>query len=141
MGGFLIQATISTSTSVCPSIYPSVSWCVQKLAPFFAVVLQNVTDKSCLVCVKSEKQAFKVTLRVLGSMRGGKAKLCTLQYQARQNQPIYIKTYFSVSLHFQCQSQAVLYVSTPRMYPQSGHILVSLNFRYTQCMYFSLWFT
>ena len=34
-----------------------------------AVRSQNVTNKSCLVCVKSEKYAFLVTLRFLGSMR------------------------------------------------------------------------
>ena len=49
-----------TSTSVCPSaVRPD----VRKLAPFPAVVLQNVTNKSCLVCVMSEKYASWVTLR------------------------------------------------------------------------------
>ena len=43
--------------------------CVQKLAPISVVVLQNVTNKSCLVYVKSEKYAFWVTLLALGSMR------------------------------------------------------------------------
>ena len=59
-----------TSTSVCPSAVcrPPQSAvlrrpCVRKLAPFPAVVLQNVTNKSCLVCVMSEKYAFWVTLR------------------------------------------------------------------------------
>ena len=34
---------------------------------------QNVTNKNCLVFVKSEKYAFWVTLRLIGSMRQGKA--------------------------------------------------------------------
>ena len=45
-----------------------------------AVVLQNAIKKSCLVCVKSENYAFWVTLRPLGSIRQGKAKLRTLHY-------------------------------------------------------------
>lgn len=36
--------------------------------PITAVVPQTVTYKSCLGCVKSEKYAFLVTLRPLGSM-------------------------------------------------------------------------
>ena len=48
-----------------------------------AVVLQNAIKKSCLVCVKSEKYAFWITLRVIQSMRGGEAKLCTFLYHAR----------------------------------------------------------
>ena len=44
------------------------------------VASQNVTNKSFLVCVKSEKYAVWVTLRHLGSMRQGKAKLSTLHH-------------------------------------------------------------
>ena len=50
--------------SVCPSvasICPVLSF--QKLASIHAVVSQNVTIKSYLVCVKSEKYASWVTLR------------------------------------------------------------------------------
>ena len=36
---------------------------VRKLPPIPAVALQNVTNKSCLVCAMSEKYAFWVTLR------------------------------------------------------------------------------
>ena len=46
--------------SVCPS---TVRPCVQKLTPIPAVVSQNVTNNSCLVCLMSEKYAFWVTLR------------------------------------------------------------------------------
>ena len=35
----------------------------KKLVQIPAVVSQNVTNKSCLICVKSEKYAFWVTLR------------------------------------------------------------------------------
>ena len=45
-----------------------------------AVVSQNVTNESCLACVKSEKYVVWVTLRPLGSMRQGEAELRTLQY-------------------------------------------------------------
>ena len=41
---------------------------------------------------------------------------------------MYTKTSFSVSSPPQCQSRAVVCVSTPRMYPQSGYFLVSLRF-------------
>ena len=40
--------------SVRPSVRHSVILSVWKLAPFPAVVSQNVTNKSCLVCVKSK---------------------------------------------------------------------------------------
>ena len=45
------------------SVYPSVIPCARKLklVPIPAVVLQN-TNQSCMVCVKSEKYAFCVTL-------------------------------------------------------------------------------
>ena len=42
--------------------------------PFFpipAVVSHNVTNESCLACLKSEKYVVLVTLRPLGSMRQG----------------------------------------------------------------------
>ena len=48
--------------------------------PISAVVSQNGTNKSCLVCFESEKHAFWFTLIPLGSMRGGKSELCALQY-------------------------------------------------------------
>ena len=44
------------------------------------VVSQTVTNKSCLVCVKSEKYAFLVTTRPLQSMRWREAELHTLQH-------------------------------------------------------------
>ena len=52
--------------SVCPSAAIcrlSMRASVQKLAPIPAVVSENVTNESCLVCVMSEKYAFWVTLR------------------------------------------------------------------------------
>ena len=67
--------------SVCPFVRrPSIRPCVRKLAPIPAVVSQNVTNKSCLVCVMSEKYAFWVTLRLLGSILQGKVELHTLHY-------------------------------------------------------------
>ena len=61
-----IYTTISTFALFVPSHSP-------------AVVSQNSADKSFLVCVKSEKYAFWVILRPIGSMRRGKAE-GTLHY-------------------------------------------------------------
>ena len=67
--------------SVCPSNCLSLSYCVQKLAPIPAFILQNVTNKSCLVCVKSEKYASWVTLRPHSdSSCRGKAEVCILDF-------------------------------------------------------------
>ena len=44
----------------------------------FSVASQKVANKSFLVCVKNEKYAFWVTLRLAVSMQQGKAELCTL---------------------------------------------------------------
>ena len=53
--------------------------CVRKLPPIPAAVWQNVTNKSCLVCVKSEKYAPWVTLRPQWDRcRQGEAKVCIL---------------------------------------------------------------
>ena len=81
---------------VCLSIRPSVPSvssipCVQKLTPVSAVGSQNVTNRSFLVSVKSEKYAFWVTLRPLGSMSQGEVKIHSLQYSARQSRAAYIK--------------------------------------------------
>ena len=48
--------------SIRSSVRSSVRLCVRKLAQFSAVLSQNVTKKSCLVCDKSEKYAFWITL-------------------------------------------------------------------------------
>ena len=40
---------------------------------------------------------------------------------------MYTLTSFSVSSPTQCLSQAVVCISTPRMYPQSRHFLVTLT--------------
>ena len=63
---------------VCLSIRPSVCPCVLKQHPISTVLSKNVIVKSCLVCIKNEKYVFWVTLRLIGSMRQGKAKLHTL---------------------------------------------------------------
>ena len=61
--------------------YSSMVQCVQKLTPISEGVLQNVTNKTFLVYVKSKKFAFSVTLRPLGFMNQGKAELCTSKYK------------------------------------------------------------
>ena len=45
-----------------------------------AVVSQSVINKSCLICVKSEKDTFLGITRPLGSMRWEKAELHTLRH-------------------------------------------------------------
>ena len=45
-----------------PSVRLFVRLCVRKLTEFPAVVSQNVSEKSCSVCDKSEKYAFWITL-------------------------------------------------------------------------------
>ena len=74
--------------SVCP--------CVQQLTPVFAVGSQNITNKSFLVCVKSEKYAYSVTLRPLGFMRQGEAKIQRLWFRARRSRAVYSITCISV---------------------------------------------
>ena len=49
------------------------------------------TNRSFLVSVKSEKYAFWVTLRPLGSMSQGEVKIHALQYSARRSRAAYIK--------------------------------------------------
>ena len=56
-----IYITISTFKSVCPSACLSVGKTYE--FPIPAVASQNVTNKSCFVCVMSEKYASWVTLR------------------------------------------------------------------------------
>ena len=90
----------------------------------FGAIHKLGLDTSFLVCVKSDKHAFWVTLRHLGSMLRGKTELCTLHDQARWSQAAYIRTHFSVSSTPQSWSWAVVCVSTPRMYPRSGYFLV-----------------
>ena len=102
-----------------PSVRPFICPSVGTLTPGSAVGSQNDTNKSFLVCVKSEQYAFWVTLRPLGFMRQGKAKIQALWYFARQSQSASIKTHFSVSLPPQCWSQALVCIGKPRMYPQS----------------------
>ena len=72
---------------ICLSVRP----CVQKLTLVSAVGSQNDTNRSFLVRVKSEKYAFWVTLRPLGSMSQGEVKIHALQYSVRQSRAVYIK--------------------------------------------------
>ena len=61
------------------SFRPSVRGCVGHTLGL-KVISQNVTNKSSLVYVESEKYAFWATLRHLRSMWQGKAELLTLNY-------------------------------------------------------------
>ena len=49
---FYIKITISTSTSVHPSLCASVRVSVQRLAPIPAGESQNVTNKNCSICLR-----------------------------------------------------------------------------------------
>ena len=85
--------------SICTCFHLSVFRpCVWNLTPLPTVLSQIVTNKSCLVCDKSEKCAFYVNFRPLGSMRRGQAE--------------HIKTHFSASSPPQCQSRADACVKT-----------------------------
>ena len=74
---FNFHVCLSIRSSVRLLVWVFVCLCVRKPAPFPAVILQNVTNKRCLVWVKSENYAFWFTLRLLGSIRCGEIKLHT----------------------------------------------------------------
>ena len=79
---FVALKIISTSISVCPFVRVSFLQCVRKLPTIHAAVSQNVTCKSCLVCVKSRKYAFWVTLRPQSDCcRQGEAKVHILNFK------------------------------------------------------------
>ena len=65
--------------SVCVSLHPAFG-CHTFEFPIPEVISQNITNKSCLVCVKSEKCAFWVILRLMRAMRRGKAELHKSKY-------------------------------------------------------------
>ena len=65
-------------TSVCPSVRPSIR--TSHFFPISAVASENVTNESCLACVKSEKYAVWVTLRPLGSIKQCETEKGTLQF-------------------------------------------------------------
>ena len=70
--------------SVCPSsvLRPCVRPCVRKITQIPAVLSQNVTNKSCLVCVMSETYAFWVTLRPQSDRcHQGKAEVRILDFK------------------------------------------------------------
>ena len=61
--------------------------CVRKLALIPSVVLQNVTNKSCLVCVMGEKYAFWVTLRPLSDRCcRGEAEVRIINFKTTQSE-------------------------------------------------------
>ena len=73
---------MSVCPSVRPSLVPSVHPCVRKEAPFPEVLSQNVNNKSCLVCVMSEKYASWVTLRPQWERyRRGKSEVRILNFK------------------------------------------------------------
>ena len=113
-----------------------------------AIVSQNNTNKSCLVCVKSEKYAFWITLTPqLDRCCRGEAEVRILDFKTTRSEfqipsrpdcshrgeaEIRIfdfkTTWVRVSSSPKIRSQAVVSVSTPRMYPRSGYFLVISNF-------------
>ena len=111
---------------------------VQKLAPIPALVSENVTNKSCLVCDKSEKYASWVTLRPqTDQCHRGEAEVRILDFKTTwsefQNPYQTAATRGKAELRIynlkktsptQSRSQAVVCVSTPRMYSRSGYFLV-----------------
>ena len=68
--------------SIRDSVFPCFRPCVRKLTPVSAVGSQNVTNRSFLVSVKSEKYAFWITLRPQSDhCRQGKAEVCILDFK------------------------------------------------------------
>ena len=59
----------------------------------------------------------------------GEAELRTLHQRVRQSRAMYIGTHSSISSPIQCWYQAVVCISTPRMYLLSEHFLVHYHFR------------
>ena len=62
---FLVQFKLAHlnnyfSLHVCPSFRASVSASVRRLAPIPAGELQNVTNKSCYICLRDDKNALRV---------------------------------------------------------------------------------
>ena len=65
-----------------PCVRACVRACFQKLTPIPAVAQQSVSNKSCLLCVMSEKYIFWVTPRPqLDHCRQGKAKVRILNFR------------------------------------------------------------
>ena len=63
-------------------LHVSVCRCVRKITQIPAVLSQNFTNKSCLVCVMSEKYASWVTLRPQWDRyRQGETKVCLLNFK------------------------------------------------------------
>ena len=117
----------------CLFVRVSVCLCVQKLAPFPAVRSQNVTNKSCLICVKSQKYPFWVTLSPPGIYEAMSNQATYITFLASWGQARYIKTHFSVSSPHQYRSQAVVFISITRMNPRSGYFLVFWYFDLLIC--------
>ena len=73
---FNFHVCLSFRPSLCPCM------CVRKLTPVSAVRSQNVTNRSLLMSVKSEKYAFWVTLRPQSDCcRQGEAKVRILNFK------------------------------------------------------------
>ena len=79
---FDFHVCLSIRPSVRSSVRPFVLPSAQKLTSIPASVSQNVTNKSCLVCVKSKKYASWVTLRPQWDRcRQGEAKVRILNFK------------------------------------------------------------
>ena len=102
-----------------------------------AVVSQNITNRSCLVSVKSEKYASWVTFRPhWDRCRQGEAEVRVLDFKTtwsefqKANQTATEQgnaeriSNQNVCSPPQSRSQAVVCVSTPWKYPRSGYFLV-----------------
>ena len=106
-----------------------------------AVVSENVTNKSCLVCDKSEKYASWVTLRPQSDRcRRGEAEVRILDFKTTWSE--FQKPYQTAAARGEAElrlynlketsppqswSQAVVCVSTPRMYLRTRYFLVFIK--------------
>jgi len=129
-------------------VCPSVRACVRILAPIPAVVSQNVTNKSCLICVMREKYACWVTLRPQSDhYHRGEAEVHILNFKTtwsefqKASQTAVRRGEAELRIYNlkktsppQSRSQAVVCVSTPRKYPRSGYFLVYIYIQLKVCL-------
>ena len=116
----IIIVTILTFTTV----HPSSSVCVP--LKISACISQNVPNKIYFVFVQCEKYAFLVTLRLLGSMKSGKAETHNT-FIGKANPNYAYQNLLKCFITSQCRFQAVACISTTKMYPRKWVLPTNIN--------------
>ena len=110
----------------CPFIYSVLSLPVLSHFQFLQSYKKMSINKSCLVCDMCEKYAFLVTLRLLGSMKSGKAEPHnTFIGKAKPNYAY--QNLLKCFITSQCRFQAVACISTTKMYPRKWVLPTNIN--------------